>query len=115
MTTPYVIFQFMQGVFRTGDRKNLFLRDVVATPGGLRRVLDNLANTHAIAPDRDDQRGVHRVVSVSENPAEDLRSRESLRLRFTPLRDAALGADEQAARGSGPHHAASQCRSAARR
>lgn len=72
VTTPYVIFQFMREIFRTGDRKNLFLRDVVATAGGLRRVLDNLADTHAIAPDRDYQRGVHRVVSVSESPAEEV-------------------------------------------
>ena len=72
MTTPYVIFQFLRDIFRTGDRRKLFLRDAVATTDGLRRVINNLANTQAIASDRDYRRGVYRVISVGESPAEEV-------------------------------------------
>jgi predicted transcriptional regulator of viral defense system len=70
--TPYVLFQFMRDIFRTGDRRKLFLRDTAATTDGLRRVIGNLADTHAIGPDRDYRRGVYRVVPVSESAAEEI-------------------------------------------
>lgn len=71
LATPYVIFQIMREIFRAEDRKRLLLRDVAPTVAGLRRVMDNLADTRAIAPDRDYRRGVRRVISVGEVSAEE--------------------------------------------
>jgi predicted transcriptional regulator of viral defense system len=70
--TLYTAFHILRDIFRTGDRKKLFLRDETATTDGLRRVLDNLTDTSGIQPDRDYHRSVYQVVPLGDTPAEEV-------------------------------------------
>lgn len=72
VTTPYALFQIMREIFRTGDRKKLFLREETATMNGLRRLVWNLQESRAIGPDPDYWRGVYRVMTMGEGPAEEV-------------------------------------------
>jgi predicted transcriptional regulator of viral defense system len=72
VTTPYDLFQYLRKIFLTVDRKALFLRDTEATTAGLKRVLNNLTDTQALASDPDYRRGVHRVLPAGEATAEDV-------------------------------------------
>jgi hypothetical protein len=72
VVTPYALFQIMREIFRTGDRRELFLRDPTATKKGLFRVSRNLLAGGAISTDLDYRRAVYRVRSVSDGPAEEI-------------------------------------------
>jgi predicted transcriptional regulator of viral defense system len=67
-----VIFHIIREIFRASDRRQLFLRDPVATGEGLARVIRNLQKAGAIGTDEDYHKAVYRVHSVDDGSAEEI-------------------------------------------
>lgn len=71
VTTPYQIFMTICGLHTPDNRRRLYIHSETAAVDDLQRVTTNLLKTQGILPDHDYGRGVYRVPSVGDIPAED--------------------------------------------
>jgi len=70
--TPYALFHLIRRLFTPENRRRLYLRGETATTDTLKKVSGNLQRTRAIETDPDYGRGVYRVPSVGDAPADEV-------------------------------------------